>query len=65
MIALRIALSVVSYRSFVATTTGADWVRHTYKVIDRLAGLQAAMQDIEAGYRGLAARHGLFTLEHL
>ena len=49
-----IALSVVSYRSVVASTTGAAWLRHTHQVIERLAGLLSATQDIEAGYRGFA-----------
>ena len=51
-IALLIALSVVSYRRVVATTTGAVSVRHTHQVIETLAGLLSATQDIEAGYRG-------------
>ena len=51
-IALLIALSVVSYRRVVATTTGAVSVRHSNQVIDTLAGLLSATQDIEAGYRG-------------
>ena len=51
-IALLIALSVVSYRRVVATTTGAVSVRHSHQVIETLAGLLSATQDIEAGYRG-------------
>ena len=51
-IALLIALSVLSYRRVVASTTGAVWVEHTHQVIERLAGLLSATQDIETGYRG-------------
>ena len=51
-IALLIALSVVSYRRVVATTTGAVSVRHSHQVIETLAGVLSATQDIEAGYRG-------------
>jgi two-component system sensor histidine kinase/response regulator len=47
-----IALSVMSYRITVASRTGDAWVRHTHEVIDRLAGLLSAVQDIETGYRG-------------
>jgi two-component system, sensor histidine kinase and response regulator len=49
-----IALSVVSYRSAVASTAGAAWLRHTHQVIERLAGLLSDTQDIEAGNRGFA-----------
>jgi two-component system, sensor histidine kinase and response regulator len=53
-IAMLIALSVLSYRSVVASTAAADWMRHTHQVIERLAGLLSAVQDIETGYRGFA-----------
>jgi len=53
-IAMLIALSAVSYRSVVASTAGAAWLRHTHQVIEQLAGLLSATQDIEAGYRGFA-----------
>ena len=51
-IAMLIALSVVSYRRVVASNTGAVSVEHTHQVIERLAGLLSATQDIETGYRG-------------
>jgi two-component system sensor histidine kinase/response regulator len=51
-IVMLIALSVMSYRIAVASSTAADWVRHTHEVIERLAGLLSAVQDIETGYRG-------------
>jgi two-component system sensor histidine kinase/response regulator len=51
-IALLIALSVVSDRRVVASTASAVWVEHTHHVIERLAGLLSATQDIEIGYRG-------------
>jgi signal transduction histidine kinase/DNA-binding response OmpR family regulator len=51
-IAMLILLSIVSYRRVVASTTGAVWVEHTHQVIERLAGLLSATQDIETGYRG-------------
>jgi methyl-accepting chemotaxis protein len=51
-IVMLIALSVMSYRITVASNTAASWVRHTHEVIERLAGLLSAVQDIETGYRG-------------
>ena len=51
-IAVLLALGVVSYRRVVATTAGAASVQHTHRVIETLAGLLSATQDIEAGYRG-------------
>jgi signal transduction histidine kinase/CheY-like chemotaxis protein len=51
-IAVLIALSVVSYRRVVTSTTGAVSVRHSHQVIEKLAGLLSATQDIETGYRG-------------
>jgi two-component system sensor histidine kinase/response regulator len=51
-IVMLIALSVVSYRRVVASNTGAVSVEHTHQVIERLAGLLSATQDIETGYRG-------------
>src|SRR6185295_8219643 len=51
-IAILIALSVVSYRRVVASATGALSVQHTHQVIERLAALLSATQDIETGYRG-------------
>jgi two-component system, sensor histidine kinase and response regulator len=51
-IAMLIVLSVISYRRVVASNTGALSVEHTHQVIERLAGLLSATQDIETGYRG-------------
>ena len=51
-IAVLMALSVVSYRSTVASGDAAEWVRHTHEVLEQLAELRSAMQDIEVGYRG-------------
>jgi two-component system sensor histidine kinase/response regulator len=51
-VVMLIALSVMSYRITVASSTAASWVRHTHEVIGRLAGLLSAVQDIETGYRG-------------
>jgi signal transduction histidine kinase len=53
-IAMLFALSVVSYRSVVASTAGTAWLRHTYEVIDTCARLLSTMQEIETGYRGFA-----------
>ena len=53
-IAMLVALSVVSYRRVVASATGDVAVRHSNQVIDRLAGLLSAAQDMETGYRGFA-----------
>ena len=53
-IAVLIALSVLSYRSMVASATGARWVQHTHEVIETLGELRAGVQDIQTGYRGFA-----------
>jgi signal transduction histidine kinase len=53
-IALLIALTVVSYRSVIASTEGAGWVRHTYEVIEQLSGLLSNIEDVETGSRGFA-----------
>ena len=52
LIAVLIVLSAVSYRSAVASTTGALWIGHAHQVIERLEGLLSNTQDIENGYRG-------------
>ena len=46
-----VALSVLSYRSIVASAIGAEWVRHTHEVIERLSELRSATQDIESSRR--------------
>jgi two-component system sensor histidine kinase/response regulator len=51
-IAMLIALSAVSYRRVVASNTGVVSVEHSHQVIEKLAGLLSATQDIETGYRG-------------
>jgi signal transduction histidine kinase len=53
-IALLIALTVVSYRSVIASTEGAGWVRHTYEVIEQLSGLLSDIEAVETGSRGFA-----------
>ena len=47
-----LALSAVSYRSIIASRAGTDVVRQTHRVIERLAELGSAVQNIEVGYRG-------------
>jgi signal transduction histidine kinase/CheY-like chemotaxis protein len=51
-IVMLIALSALSYQSIVASRTGAAWVKHTHEVIQHLADLRSAVQDIQTGYRG-------------
>jgi two-component system, sensor histidine kinase and response regulator len=51
-ILMLLALSVVSYRSIVASTTGTALVRHSHAVIQRMWELYSALQEIEVGYRG-------------
>jgi two-component system sensor histidine kinase/response regulator len=51
-IALLIGLSIASYRSTVASRDAASWVSHTHDVLEQIAELQSAVQDIEVGYRG-------------
>lgn len=47
-----LALSVMSYRSTVESRAGTGLVRHTHDVLERIAELGSAMQNIEVGYRG-------------
>jgi PAS domain S-box-containing protein len=51
-IAILIALTFVSYQLVVASTTGDVMVRHTHVVIEKLAALLSATQDIETEERG-------------
>ncbi len=51
-ITIMIALTFVSYRLVVASTSSDDWVRHSHDVIERLAELLSATQDMETGERG-------------
>jgi signal transduction histidine kinase/CheY-like chemotaxis protein len=47
-----VALSIVSYQRVVASTAGAESVRRSHQVMERLAALRSGVQDIETGYRG-------------
>jgi CHASE3 domain sensor protein len=64
-IAILIALSFATYRLVVASTTGDALVRHSHDVIERLAELLSATQDIETGERGfLLAGEDVFLLSY-
>ena len=49
-----VALTILSYRSVVASRESDRWVLHTHTVIERLDALLTIMLDIETGYRGFA-----------
>ncbi|HUE31113.1 MAG TPA: CHASE3 domain-containing protein [Verrucomicrobiae bacterium] len=47
-----VAIGAVSYRSTAKLIETSRWVAHTHQVLERLATLLSAMQDVETGMRG-------------
>jgi methyl-accepting chemotaxis protein len=46
------AVSVISYRSTTEFVDIADWVTHTHRVLESIAGINSTMKDAETGQRG-------------
>ena len=51
-LAILVAIGAVSYRSTAKLTETAEWVAHTYRVLDELAEVLAGMTNAETGTRG-------------
>jgi methyl-accepting chemotaxis protein len=51
-LAILVAIGTVTYRSTSKLTETAEWVAHTYRVLDELEGVLSGMKDAETGQRG-------------
>jgi methyl-accepting chemotaxis protein len=51
-LAILVAIGTVTYRSTATLTETAEWVAHTYRVLDELEGVLSGMKDAETGQRG-------------
>jgi diguanylate cyclase (GGDEF)-like protein len=47
-------VSVLAYRSVIASSESAQWAEHTNEVLEHLASLRLGMENIENGYRDFA-----------
>jgi diguanylate cyclase (GGDEF)-like protein/PAS domain S-box-containing protein len=49
-----LVVGTISYRAIIVTSESDRWVQHTYEVLGNLNKLLAAMETIQASYRGFA-----------
>ena len=54
VVAILFIVGVVTYRGIIASTTSARWAQHTSEILEHLANLRSAMEDVESGYRDFA-----------
>jgi CHASE3 domain sensor protein len=54
VVVVLLIVGVVAYRSVIASTESARWAQHTSEVLEQLANLRLAMENIESGYRDFA-----------
>jgi len=54
VVVVLLIVGVVAYRSVIASTESARWAQHTNEVLEQLANLRLAMENIESGYRDFA-----------
>src|SRR5450631_1615586 len=54
VVVLLLIVDGVAYRSVTASSDSARWVQHTGEVLQHLAVLRSAMENIETGYRDFA-----------
>ena len=54
VLAVLLAVGVVSYRSLNASAESERWVQHTHEVLEHLGSLLSKIADIETAYRGFA-----------
>jgi len=54
VVASLLIVGVVAYRSIVASANSARWVQHSGEVLEHLATLRSAMENIEGGYLDFA-----------
>ncbi|HKB84337.1 MAG TPA: CHASE3 domain-containing protein, partial [Burkholderiales bacterium] len=51
-LAILVAIGTVSYLSIAKLTDTAEWVAHTYQVLEKLEAVLSGMKDAETGQRG-------------
>jgi len=49
-----LVVGTISYRAIIVSSQSDRWVQHTYQVLENLNRLLAAMESIQASYRGFA-----------
>jgi CHASE3 domain sensor protein len=54
VVVVLLIVGAVAYRSVIASTESARWAQHTNEVLEQLANLRLAMENIESGYRDFA-----------
>jgi signal transduction histidine kinase/ActR/RegA family two-component response regulator len=54
VLAVLLAVGVVSYRNLNASAESERWVQHTHEVLEHLGSLLSKIADIETAYRGFA-----------
>jgi PAS domain S-box-containing protein len=53
-LAVLLVVGTVAYRCVVASHESMRWTRHTYEVLEHIAGLRSAMESADSGYRDFA-----------
>jgi len=53
-LAILFVVGIVAYRSVIASNESARWTQHTYEVLEHIAGLRAAIDNTDSGYRDFA-----------
>lgn len=54
VLAVLLAVGVVSYRSLAASADTEQWVQHTHEVLEHLETLISEITNVQRGYRGFA-----------
>jgi diguanylate cyclase (GGDEF)-like protein len=54
VVAVLLVVCIIAYRSVIASTISARWAQHTNEVLEHLATLRSATQNLESGYRDFA-----------
>src|SRR3984885_9412830 len=54
VMAVLLIVSIVAYRSVLASFESAQWAQHTDEVLEHLANLRLRVENIESGYRDFA-----------
>ncbi|MGO9992280.1 MAG: PAS domain S-box protein [Steroidobacteraceae bacterium] len=54
LVVILFVVGALTYRGIIASTTTARWAQHTNEVLEHLADLRSAAENIEGGYRDFA-----------
>jgi diguanylate cyclase (GGDEF)-like protein len=54
VVAVLLIVSAIAYRGLIASSESAHWAQHTHEVLEHLAKLRLAMENLESGYREFA-----------